>query len=123
MNGIRSYDCYRFLQSRYIEEIMKRISQTAFLVTVTGLLWACQMDAGIDQKEESTPEENQVDRQLPQDKPPYIGHTLEGAQKLAAQQGYILRVKQKDGEALFGTTDVVPNRVDIAVENGIVVPW
>jgi len=80
------------------------------------------MSVEADQGSRLIPEQNQVDEQSPPKKPPYIGHTLDEARKLAAQQGYALRVMRMDGENLLGTTEVVPNRIDIAVENGIIVP-
>lgn len=93
----------------------------AIVILVTVFLWGCQTDPRPDQHTQSAPLEDKPENTLPQDTPPYLGHTLSEARKLAAQQGFTLRVMRMDGEIFFGTTDVVPNRIDIAVEGGIIV--
>ena len=77
----------------------------------------------MDHNTESTPKNGREEKKTPQNKAPYIGHTLSEAKKLATQQGFTIRVMRMNGEELVGTTDFVPTRIDVAVENDIVVPW
>ena len=77
----------------------------------------------MDHNTESPPKNGRGEKKTPQNKPPYIGHTLSEAKKLATQQGFTIRVMRMNGEELVGTTDFVPTRIDVAVENDIVVPW
>ena len=86
-------------------------------------LWGCQKNPRMDQNTDSTPKNDREEKKTPQNKPPYIGHTLSEAKKLATQQGFTIRVMRMNGEELVGTTDFVPTRIDVAVENDIVVPW
>lgn len=50
----------------------------------------------------------------------YIGLTLEEAATLAKAESRPWRIAMKDGEAYFGTCDVVPHRLNFAVWENIV---
>lgn len=55
-----------------------------------------------------------------------VGRTLIGrhvwdAQKLAARSKCLVRVVRRDGTGLIVTADFVPNRIDVATEDNVVV--
>ena len=86
-------------------------------------LCGCQKNLGMDHNTESTPKNGPEEKKTPQSKPPYIGHTLSEAKKLATQLGFTIRMMRMNGEGLVGTTDFVHTRIDVAVENDNIVPW
>ena len=86
-------------------------------------LCGCQKNLGMDHNTESTPKNGPEEKKTHQSTPPYIGHTLSEAKKLATPQGFTIRVMQMNREGLVGTTDFVPTRIDVAVENDIIVSW
>ena len=49
-----------------------------------------------------------------------LGKTEEEARKLVEASCCTLRVMKLNGEELIGTADYVPNRINVAVENGVV---
>lgn len=50
-----------------------------------------------------------------------IGMSAESAKEAAESFGYIWRVMALDGEQFVGTLDMLDNRVNVAIENGVVV--
>lgn len=102
---------------------MNIIKRAGLLVIAVLFSCSCQEDSKTVSKHDSNRIETPADKKVPANKPPYHGHTLNKAKTLAAKQGYILRVMRIDGENFAGTTDYVENRLDVAVENGIIVAW
>ncbi len=49
-----------------------------------------------------------------------INKTVDEAQSVAKSKGCIVRVVQEDGNALIHTMELRSNRINVAVENGIV---
>ncbi len=50
-----------------------------------------------------------------------IGMTYDDANGLAESYGYTIRVRSRDGEALFGTQDIRHNRINVGlVDNKVV---
>lgn len=102
---------------------MNILKRTGLLVIAVLFLCSCQKDSETVSKHNFNPVETPADKKVPANKPPYQGHTLSKAKTFADKQGYILRVMRIDGEDFSGTTDYVENRIDVAVENGIIVAW
>jgi hypothetical protein len=50
-----------------------------------------------------------------------IGKQIDEARKIAEGAGWCVRVKTRDGEALFVTCDVRSNRINVAIDQGAVV--
>ena len=50
-----------------------------------------------------------------------IGLSESDARALAAQDDYSLRVLAADGELFMGTMDINPRRINVALEEGVVV--
>jgi hypothetical protein len=49
-----------------------------------------------------------------------VGESVQGAERLAERHGCSVRVIERDGEPLAGTDDLVPSRINVVVENGLV---
>lgn len=50
-----------------------------------------------------------------------VGMTENDARQFLATQGFKMRVSKRDGKALMGTRDARPDRINVEIENGIVV--
>lgn len=50
-----------------------------------------------------------------------VGQDYEKVKETLSKSGMLYRLCSKDGEAYFGTCDVVPHRANLAVANGKVV--
>jgi hypothetical protein len=96
--------------------------QTVLLASPIGdreLIW--------DQAEASTPPSDTDDASLPSEQEqaevlaPFIGLELADAAAQAEADGRALRVAELDGEPMMLTEDFVPSRLNVTVENGVVV--
>lgn len=50
-----------------------------------------------------------------------IGNTLEDAIQLASSNGFSLRIVWQDGNIMYGTCDVDERRIDVYVQNNIII--
>lgn len=51
----------------------------------------------------------------------YVGLPLKAAEIMAARLDHTVRITSVDGKACVGTRDVVMNRINLKVENNVVV--
>lgn len=49
-----------------------------------------------------------------------LGKTLSTAEAVALKRGFTIRVLKKDGKAIITTCDICSDRMNVAIENGIV---
>ena len=71
----------------------------------------------------SNPEERSMDQSVSDKYRPYLGLSESKAREFAAKNGQLIRVMRIDGEDMMGTADYVENRIDVAIENGVIIPW
>ena len=50
-----------------------------------------------------------------------IGNTLDEAERLASSNGFYLRIAWQDGNLFYGTCDFDERRIDVYVQNNIVI--